>query len=143
LDRRLVGLARTYGARYTRYADDLAFSGTLSQSTAVSLVDRVRAIAADEGFRINDAKTRIRGAADRQMLAGLVVNAAPAVPRREYDALRALLHNAVHTGLDEQNRDGHPDFAAHLAGRIAWVGHHHPSRAAKLRALLAQAVGVA
>ena len=48
---------------------------------------RVTEIVADEGFRLNPTKTRIRGAADRQDLAGLVVNAAPAVPREEYDAL--------------------------------------------------------
>jgi RNA-directed DNA polymerase len=137
LDRRLAGLARAYDLRYTRYADDLAFSGSLRGAS--TFVDRVGAIAADEGFRLNPAKTRIRGAADRQALAGLVVNAAPAVPREEYDALRALLHNAARTGLEEQNRDGHPDFRAYLAGRIAWVGHHHPTRAAKLAGLLERA----
>ncbi len=140
LDRRLAGLARSYGAQYTRYADDLAFSGAFSRDGAATLVDRVRQIAADEGFRLNEAKTRIRGAADRQLLAGLVVNSRPSAPRDEYDNLRALLHNAIHSGLDEQNRDGHPDFAAHVAGRIAWVGHGHPTRAAKLRALLDQAL---
>jgi hypothetical protein len=140
LDRRLAGLAESYGARYTRYADDLAFSGPLRVDGAASLATRVRAVALDEGFRINEAKTRIRGAGDRQLLAGLVVNAAPAVPREEFDALKALLHNAIHSGLDEQNRDGHPDFAAHLAGRVAWVGHRHPTRAAKLQALFTRAL---
>jgi hypothetical protein len=140
LDRRLTGLARRCGAHYTRYADDLAFSGQFSDRSAAAFVERVQAIAADEGLRINAAKTRLRGASDRQLLAGLVVNAAPAVPREEYDKLRALLHNAIHSGLDEQNRDGHADFAAHLAGRIAWVGQQHPSRAAKLRALYEEAV---
>ena len=139
LDRRLTGLAEAYQARYTRYADDLAFSGRFSRSGAARFVERVNEVVADEGFRLNAAKTRIRGQGDRQALAGLVVNAAPAVPRQEYDALRALLHNATRTGLDEQNRDGHADFAAYLAGRIAWVGHRHPARAAKLNALLERA----
>ncbi|MBX6751339.1 MAG: RNA-directed DNA polymerase [Micromonosporaceae bacterium] len=138
LDRRLAGLAQSNGLRYTRYADDLAFSGFTSQPQR--FIDIVRSIVADEGFRLNEAKTRLRGAADRQLLAGLVVNAAPAAPRDEYDALRALLHNAIYTGLDEQNRDGHPDFVAHLAGRIAWVGHRHPTRAAKLHALFQRAL---
>jgi hypothetical protein len=57
--------ARSYGLRYTRYADDLAFSGSVRPER---LIDRVRLIAADEGFRLNEAKTRIRGAADRQLL---------------------------------------------------------------------------
>lgn len=114
LDRRLAGLTRAYGPRYTRDADDLAFSGHTSQPDR--FIEIVRSIVTDEGFRLNEAKTRIRRASNRQLLAGLVVNAHPAVPRTEYDALRALLHNAIYTGLDEQNRDGHPDFVAHLAG---------------------------
>ncbi len=141
LDRRLFGLAEVYRARYTRYADDLAFSGSLSRSGAARFVERVGEILADEGFRLNSAKTRIRGTGDRQALAGLVVNSRPAVPREEYDALRALLHNAIHTGLEEQNRDGHADFAAHVAGRIAWVGQGRPARAAKLQALFVRALG--
>lgn len=138
LDRRLAGLTRAYGPRYTRDADDLAFSGHTSQPDR--FIEIVRSIVTDEGFRLNEAKTRIRRASNRQLLAGLVVNAHPAVPRTEYDALRALLHNAIYTGLDEQNRDGHPDFVAHLAGRIAWVGHRHPRRAAKPQALFARAL---
>jgi hypothetical protein len=57
------------------------------------------------------------------------------VARDEYDLLRALLHNASRTGLADQNLDGHADFPGYLAGRIAWVGHRHPARAAKLAAL--------
>jgi hypothetical protein len=135
LDRRLEGLAGSFRLRYTRYADDLAFSGDLSGEAARAFVARVNEIALDEGFRINGRKTRIRGQGDRQALAGLVVNSAPAIPREEYDALRALLHNAARTGLDEQNREGRIDFRGHLAGRIAWVGHRHPARAAKLAVL--------
>jgi RNA-directed DNA polymerase len=136
LDRRLAGLATRFGVAYARYADDLAFSGALSQSSARRLVRHVTEIAAGEGFRVHPAKTRIRGQADRQALAGLVVNAHAAVPREEYDRLRAILHNAARDGLEAADRDGHPDFAAYLAGRVAWVSHRHPSRADKLRSLL-------
>jgi hypothetical protein len=135
LDRRLAGLAAAIGLRYTRYADDLAFSGDLSLAATRTFVATITDIASDEGFRINARKTRIRGRGDRQSLAGLVVNAAPAVARDEYDALRALLHNASRTGLAEQNHAGHADFHGYLAGRIAWVGHRHPARAAKLAML--------
>jgi len=136
LDRRLSGLADRFGAAYTRYADDLAFSGDLTPHGASALVAAVTAIAADEGFRVNTRKTRVRGRADRQKLAGLVVNERPAVPRAEYDELRALLHNAARTGLDEQNRDGHANFRGYVEGRIAWVGHRHPARAARLAEML-------
>lgn len=95
----------------------------------------VRMIAAAEGFRVRPDKTRVAAAHQRQRLTGLVVNTAPAVPRNEYDALRALLHNCARTGPEAQNRGGHKDFQAHVRGRIEWVTASHPGRGAKLRAL--------
>lgn len=139
LDRRLAGLAARFGVTYRRYADDLAFSGSIRGGR---LLDAVGAVVRDEGFRVHPGKTRVRGRGDRQLLAGLVVNARAAVPRDEYDRLRAVLHNAARTGLAAQNRDGHAAFASHLAGRVAWVGQRHPARAAKLAALLERALAV-
>jgi RNA-directed DNA polymerase len=140
LDRRLSGLAARFGLRYARYADDLAFSGTLDGGRIDRLVSLAGQIVHDEGFRVHPGKTRIRSRSQRQSLTGLVVNARPAVPRRDYDRLRAVLHNAATHGLAAANRDGHPDFPAHLAGRVAWMSQHHPARAAKLRELLDRAL---
>lgn len=140
LDRRLTGLAHAFDITYSRYADDLAFSGDLNTRRIDDLIAAVTDIARDEGFRVHEAKTRVRSRADRQLLAGLVVNHRPATPRDEYDQLRAILHNAARTGLAAQNRTGHPDFAQCLIGRVLWVGHHHPARAAKLATLLAHAL---
>nr|WP_245959690.1 reverse transcriptase family protein [Prauserella flavalba] len=134
LDVRLAGLAGVLGAAYTRYADDLAFSGD-ARLPLHRLLPGVRLIAREEGFRLRDSKTSIAAAHQRQRVAGLVVNAAPAAPRAEYDALRAILHNCARTGPQAQNRHGHPDFRAQLLGRIAWIGSTHPGRAARLRAL--------
>jgi hypothetical protein len=138
LDRRLTGLAERFGVRYARYADDLAFSGTFDNSQ--KLVGLVARIAEEEGFRVHPHKTCVRGRSDRQTLTGLVVNSHPAAPREDYDRLRAILHNAATHGLAAANRDDHPDFAAHLAGRVAWMAHRHPARAAKLHRLLERAV---
>ena len=143
LDRRLTGLADRFGLHYSRYADDLAFSGALSDRRAGDLITYVGSITAEEGFRIHPGKTRVRRRADRQLLAGLVVNSRPAVPREDYDALRAVLHNAARHGLAEANRDGLPDFAAHLTGRVAWAAHRHPARSAKLHDLLRAALAPA
>ncbi|ALG15635.1 reverse transcriptase [Kibdelosporangium phytohabitans] len=137
LDLRLAGLARALGADYTRYADDLAFSGPQTLPLH-RLLPGVRAIARDEGFRVRPDKTSVTGRHQRQKLAGLVVNAAPAVPRAEYDALKALLHNCRTTGPDAQNHVGRNDFAAHVRGRIEWVAAGHPARGAKLRKLYSQ-----
>ncbi|WP_312872566.1 reverse transcriptase family protein [Kibdelosporangium persicum] len=137
LDLRLSGLARALGAHYTRYADDLAFSGPQTLPL-YRLLPGVAKIAREEGFRVRPDKTSVTGQHQRQKLAGLVVNASPAAPRAAYDELKALLHNCRRTGPQAQNRAGHPDFQAHVRGRIDWVAAGHPARGAKLRALFGQ-----
>ena len=60
LDRRLGGLASKLGVSYTRYADDLTFSGNEELEGRVGyLFARVRHIAQDEGFTVNEAKSRV------------------------------------------------------------------------------------
>lgn len=129
LDRRLTALAQSVGATYTRYADDLAFSG----GGAVAILDTAGKVIVDEGFRVHPNKTTVRRRHQRQQLTGVVVNQRLNVPRREYDALRALLHNAAATGPEGQNRERHPEFRSHVLGRISWVASVHPGRGAKLR----------
>ncbi len=136
LDARLAGLATAAGARYTRYADDLAFSGDHSLARRViRFAAMVEAIAADEGFRLNARKTRVLPAGVRQELAGVVVNVRPTVRRREVDRLKAILTNCVRHGPGSQNRQGHPDLRAHLRGKVAWVEGIDPRRGARLRSL--------
>lgn len=125
LDTRLTALAGSMGLRYTRYADDLAFSGNADVDKVLWVVGQ---IVSDEGFTLNPVKTRVRRAHRRQLLTGLVVNDWPAVPRKEYDELRAILHNCARTGAEQQNRGDLPDFRAHLYGRIARIGETSPAR---------------
>ena len=138
LDCRLAGLARSVGANYSRYADDLVFSGGADFRERVErLSDSVAAIARDEGFAINHRKTRIAGQACSQKIAGLLVNEKLNVPRADYDQLKAILTNCRRSGPASQNREALPDFRAHLEGRVGWVASVNPARGAKLRALLA------
>ena len=137
LDRRLAGYARANGLTYTRYADDLALSGPAATDVDV-LLWVVKSIVEAEGFTVNNRKTVVRRRHQRQTLAGLVVNSAPAVPRDTYDALRALLHNCARTGGATQNHADHPNFRAHVYGRIAWVGETHPGRRDRLLAMAAR-----
>jgi hypothetical protein len=135
LDVRLTALAGSWGGRYTRYADDLAFSGDRGWGTGTSrLLDAVEEIVRDEGFRLNPGKTGVMPRAGRQTLGGLVVNQQPRVARVEVDVLRAILHNCRRHGPSTQNRGEHPAFREHLRGRIAWVAQHDPVRGARLQA---------
>jgi hypothetical protein len=55
LDRRLAGLAASLGAVYTRYADDLTFSG--AHGLLAGARGQIAQIAREEGFTVNDHKT--------------------------------------------------------------------------------------
>ncbi|WP_245177380.1 reverse transcriptase family protein [Geodermatophilus sp. DF01-2] len=135
LDRRLAGLASAFGARYTRYVDDLTFSGDRRIETG-RLAALVTGIAAEEGFRINPAKTRVAGAGSRQRVLGAVVNTRPTLPRPERDALRALLHNCARHGWASQTREHDPaTFREHVLGRVAWAASLDPVFGARLHAL--------
>jgi hypothetical protein len=135
LDLRLTALARSWGGRYTRYADDLAFSGGPGWRHGTSrILDTIEEIVRDEGFRLNRRKTGVMPRGGRQVLGGLVVNESPRVPRHEVDLLRAIVHNCRVHGPSSQNRAGVPAFEEHLRGRIAWVAQHDPARGARLLA---------
>ena len=136
LDCRLQGVAKHFGLDYTRYADDLAFSGAAELiRLAPYLQGLVGAVALEEGFRINHRKTRLNTQGQCQRLAGVVVNEKPNLRRREYDLLKAILYNCVRFGPDSQNRRGHPDYKLHLAGRVAHVAWLNPARGERLQAL--------
>lgn len=134
LDRRLAGAVSRLGWAYTRYADDLSFSGSAEAGTRLSLLfARVRAIVADEGFTVNEAKGRVQRAARRQSVTGVVVNDKLGVPREELRRLRAILHAARTTGLAAQNREQRADFEAYLLGKISYIAMIDPAKGAALR----------
>ena len=138
LDCRLAGLADAFRATYSRYADDLAFSGgRVLNARAPGLRRAVAAIVADEGFRLNLRKSALATRAGRQRVCGIVVNARTNAPRDDYDRLRAALHEAATRGPAAANRAGVPDLRAHLLGRIGWVETLNPARGVKLRRLFA------
>lgn len=88
LDRRLHAIAQRFRLNYTRYADDLCFSGTTIHSGIHQLVcEAVRR----SGFSLNEAKTRIY----RQMSTSKVVtgvNISSGVPRLPRNRRRGLEH---------------------------------------------------
>jgi hypothetical protein len=137
IDCRLSGLAQSAGARYTRYADDLAFSGGEGFDRSVERFSTyAAAILREEGFAANHRKTRIMRQGVCQRLAGLVANQRVNVPRADFDNLKATLTNCIRHGIEGQNRHAHPAFRSHLEGRVGFVESINPARGARLRALL-------
>ncbi len=99
LDRRLTGLARKFGFTYTRYADDLTFSGP-DRKSAWGLQQRASRIVEAEGFAVHPKKTALMGRGRRQSVTGVVVNEVMGLSRQDRRRIRAALHQ----GKDMQGK---------------------------------------
>lgn len=139
LDVRLTALAERFGVSYSRYADDLLFSGDHSFERGLTRFRLlVCAIAVNEGFFIRARKTRVLPASMSQRVAGVVLNTHPNPPRRDFDDLKAQLFNCIRFGAASQNRDARPNFRQHLQGRIGWMASINAARGRKLLDLFNQ-----
>jgi RNA-directed DNA polymerase len=134
LDRRYAGLAAKLGWTYTRYADDVTFSGDVlipkgqkDPKSVAWLLARTRHIAEDEGFRVNEKKVRVQRRNTAQVVTGLVVNEKTSTPRAERRRLRAMAHRA--------GTKGGVDLGV-LRGHVAYVCMVNPAQGAPLRAAL-------
>lgn len=132
LDRRLTGLGKKLGWRYTRYADDLTFSLPNDHKGAPKLgllLGSIGRIAADEGFAVHPKKTRVARKGSRQKITGLVVNGEgnPRVPRKLKREIRAAIHNLKNgKGLKEG------DSYSRIAGYAAYICMTEPELGQKL-----------
>lgn len=137
VDCRLAGLARSMGAQYTRYADDLGFSGGAEFDRGVGRFStHVAAILIEHGLQVHHHKTHVMRQGVRQHLAGLVTNHRANVRRDEFDRLKAILTNCARLGPESQNRMGHPRFRAHLEGKVSFVESVNSEKGQRLRAIL-------
>ena len=117
---------RSSAVRYTRYADDLTFSSAAEADKIGYLLARVRHIAQDEGFAVNEKKTRVQRRRARQTVTGIVVNDRPGVPRDDCPPPARHPAPRQNEGLAAQNRENHPHFEAWLRGMIAYVRMVNP-----------------
>ncbi len=129
LDTRLTGLARVMRLCYTRYADDITFSG---QRIPKGLVHTLERILNEEGFHLAHRKTKHFYAGQSKLVTGLVVNDKPNIPREYYRKLRAVIHNCVEYGPLSQNRNDVPHFREHLYGHAYYVFGINPQLGRKL-----------
>lgn len=135
LDARITGLVDMSPGRwtYTRYADDLTFSSRDSKANVGWLLGSIRSITSAEGFRINQAKTKIMRAPSRRIVTGLVVDNAIRISRRDLRKLRAFLHRCDKDGLTKVSNETGKDALAVARGRLAFVQMVMPDHAAHLR----------
>ena len=145
LDCRLHGLAQACDLIYTRYADDLAFSGPLITNKFPQIV---AAILDEEGFVVNGHKTRLSRSLGRRIVTGLSVRGSELrVPRQYKHALKQELHYIFVNGYlshvrKRKIRD--PLYLDSLYGRLMFWHWVEPGNAfveaaiPRLRALMSQ-----
>lgn len=139
LDLRLAGLARSYRAQYTRYADDLTFSGSQNFLNGLqTFLQLVAKIIKAERFLLHPNKRQVLRNNQQQKVTGVVVNSRVNIDREDFDRLKALLHNCLTRGVSTQNHEHREDFPQHVLGRIGHVKMLNPVRGEKLLGMYRQ-----
>lgn len=142
MDKQLSSFAHARGVYYTRYADDITFSGK-SKRAVNRLIDvdspdllcaEIREIIRKNGFEVNEAKSHAARKTERQVVTGIVVNKKCNYPRDEYRSLRVVFHNWKSRGAEYAIRQ----YVAHEPGykeRLCADGEEVPSEEAFKRHL--------
>ena len=93
LDRRMLGVARKFGLHYSRYADDMTFSSMHNVYQEDSeFRNEIKRIIEEQGFKMNDKKTRLLRDGQRQEVTGLTVNENVNLTKKYIRDLRCILH---------------------------------------------------
>jgi RNA-directed DNA polymerase len=99
MDKQLKALADNYNLIYTRYADDLTFSGSVKMEQKT--IEEMQRILENAGFRINPRKIRLQSKHGAQFVTGIKVNEKLNIDRKYYRNLRAIMHNWHKHGIEQ------------------------------------------
>ncbi|MBF0402085.1 MAG: RNA-directed DNA polymerase [Magnetococcales bacterium] len=127
LDADLQKIAAREGLTYTRYADDMTFSGEVVDRAAAIRISREISIAVGHyGFGINLQKTSIAKNGGRKIVTGLSVDGEVVrLPRAYKDAIRQELFYLDKHGIQGHcariGHKNHLSYLLRLAGRIRYA----------------------
>ena len=127
MDRKLSRLAKAYGLKYTRYADDITFSGMANvfYENSRFLKSMRNIIENEEHFAINPDKTRLCHQGMRQEVTGLSVNQRENVSRKYVKQLRTMLHNWEMNGYEKAQSVFAKHYAETKRNNLLLQGTHH------------------
>ena len=120
-------MAAAAGLQYTRYADDLTFSGG---DGAVGMIRFAEKVLGGLGYELDPKKINIFRRGRRQVVTGLVVNERVNLPRQVRRRIRAAVH-AVTVGR-EPLWHGRPVSLEAVRGALGWWHQIHPEQVAGL-----------
>ena len=135
MDEALSKASKNIGVAYTRYADDLSFSG----HNALSILPFARKIASQLGYEFDRKKTNVFRKGRRQLVTGLVVNEKPNMAKPLRKCLRAAVHARINGNPVHWNGKEMKD--AELQGRIAFLAQTQPEEARRLQEALKTKAG--
>ncbi|WP_243047282.1 reverse transcriptase family protein [Dyella sp. RRB7] len=124
LDKDLQSLAEERGVRYTRYADDITFSGDANLPSR----EQLRATLAKHGFRLSERKFRKSKRGQAHFVTGLSISERdyPHVPRKLKRMLRMELHFCERFGIGFHAEKINEDFRKtylRLEGMVKYVAY--------------------
>lgn len=121
LDRKMMNLANRIGASYSRYADDITFSGEKSITKYIKLL---KDIIISEGFVVNEKKVRVQFQYHKQIVTGIVVNEKLSVPKDTKKYLRQQIFYSKKYGV-QNNQDrqkiSKTNYRDHLYGLAYFI----------------------
>ena len=124
MDLRLKKLSDKLGINYSRYADDITFSGNKKIINS-KLLNLVRKIISECGYCINDNKTRFESCFGRQEVTGLIINNGKiSVSKRYLKSIRQDLYYIKKYGLEDhkkRNNITNAFYQEHIKGQILFV----------------------
>jgi len=117
-------VSKRLNIEYTRYADDLTFSGN---GGSINILPFVKEVLDQKGYQLDSKKTNIFRKGRRQCVTGLVVNKQISIARPIRKRIRASVHNACQKKpIFWHNK---PMSINELIGRIAFLNQVHPHEA--------------
>lgn len=121
---------------YTRYCDDMTFSGAVVPGEVVPFVSKSLK---ELGFRLNGEKTALCTQGQRQTVTGIVVNRRPNLPAQERRALRQELYFCQKFGVASHMerigvRGSEADYLRRLLGRVSYALQITPEKRELLQA---------
>lgn len=121
IDKRISAFCLKNEIKYTRYADDMSFSGSFEPGMIIKYVKNV---INEKGFKINTKKVRVRKRHQRQEVTGIVVNEKLQAPRELRRRIRQEVYYLLRFGLESHMEYTHNDranYLRHLLGQVNFV----------------------
>ena len=123
MDRKLAALVAEYGVTYTRYADDLTFSGDVFPKEQI--IPQVKRIIRDEKFEPNHKKTHFMNQSSRKIITGVSVASGVklTIPKSKKREIRKNVYFILTKGLAEHQRrigSHDPAYLKRLIGMLCY-----------------------